>query len=267
MAEPLRCSLNVSFHFPHADLAAALDGAAAAGFRSLELLDPYAHDLDDLDRALRQRSQRLSLFNLPMGDFAAGDRGIAGDPARQAEFRAGVERAATIAERTGARQVNALVGRRLEGLSQTSQLEYAAGELAWAAEQLGEAGVRVNTELLNPIESPGLLLADLPTTLQLIEATGGRVWLQLDIYHLQRTQGELIPTIGATAAVTGHIQVADAPDRTEPGTGEIDYGNVIAAIRATGYVGLIGCEYAPSSPSADPFAWLADAGLVPDGAA
>lgn len=262
MPEPLRCSLNVSFHFPGQALPDQLDGAATAGFHTIELLDPYPVDLDELERALRSRELRLDLFNLPMGDFAAGDRGIAGDPDRIEDFRHGVERAAVIAERLGATKVNALVGRRIEGMSKAGQLAYAAEQLSWAADLLAGVGVRVNTELLNPVESPGLLVADLPTTLSLIGGLGGRVGLQLDIYHLQRTHGELLPTIDATASVTGHVQIADAPARTEPGSGEINYANVLAAIAASRYHGLIGCEYRPSRPGVDPFAWMNGTGVV-----
>jgi hydroxypyruvate isomerase len=262
IADPLRCSLNVTFHFPGLPLEAALDGAAAAGFHAIELLDPYGADLEDLERALRRRALRLDLFNLPMGDFAAGDRGIAGDPERRAEFRHGVDAAVVIAERLGATKVNCLGGRRRPDLPEATQLDCLVEQLAWAAERLARVGVQVNTELLNPVESPGLLLSDLAATRELIERLEGHVGLQLDIYHLQRTQGELLPTIRACAAITRHVQIADAPERTEPGSGEINYATVLAAIAATGYAGLVGCEYRPSRQDVDPFAWMAQLGVV-----
>jgi len=263
MTEPLRCSLNVSFHFPGRSLADALDGAAAAGFHAIELLDPYAVDLDELEQELASRGLRLDLFNLPMGDFAAGDRGIAGDPDRGEEFRRGVEAGVRIAERLGASKVNALAGRRLPSHTEADQLDHLVDQLDWAAERFAGAGVRVNVELLNPVETPGLLLDDLAKVLSVVAALDGRIGFQLDVYHLQRTQGELIPTIRTTAAVTGHVQIADAPERTEPGSGEIDYVNVLDALRATGYSGLVGCEYRPSAPGVDAFAWMATAGAVP----
>jgi hydroxypyruvate isomerase len=218
--------------------------------------------LDDLERGLRRRALRLDLFNLPMGDFATGDRGIAGDPDRRAEFRHGVDAAVVIADRLGATKVNALAGRRRPDLPEGTQLDCLVEQLAWAAERLAEVGVEVNTELLNPIESPGLLLSDLAGTREVIETLGGRVGLQLDIYHLQRTQGELLPTIRACAGITRHVQIADAPGRTEPGSGEINYATVLAAIAASGYAGLVGCEYRPSRPDVDPFAWMAQLGSV-----
>ena len=244
----MRCSLNVSFHFPGALLEASLDGARAAGFRTVELLDPYAVELDDLERAVRSRGMRVDLFNLPMGDFAAGERGIAGDPDRREEFRRGVDQAITIGERIRATKVNALAGRRLAGHSEATQLACCIEQLGWAADRLATAGVAVNTELLNPVESPGLLLRDLDRVRTVIADLDGRVGLQLDVYHLQRTQGELLPTIRACADITGHVQIADAPDRTEPGSGEINYDTVLAAIAATGYDGLDVDEFEDFGP-------------------
>ena len=262
IAEPLRCSLNVSFHFPGLPLEEALDGAVAAGFRTVELLDPFAPDLDDLERALRRRGLRLDLFNLPMGDFRAGDRGYAADPGRRQEFRLGVERAMVIAERLGTSKVNALAGRRLPGVPESTQMACLTEQLAEASERLASVGVAVNTELLNPIENTGFLLSDLARTRTVIDALAGRVGLQLDVYHLQRTQGELLPTIAACASITGHVQIADAPQRTEPGSGEINYATVLGAIADGGYDGLVGCEFRPSRPDMDPFAWMDRLGVV-----
>lgn len=258
----MRCSLNVSFHFPGTPLEASLDGALAAGFHTVELLDPYAVELDDLERAVRGRGMRVDLFNLPMGDFAAGERGIAGDPDRREEFRRGVDQAISIAERVGATKVNGLAGRRLGDHSEATQMACCIEQLGWAADRLASAGVAVNTELLNPVESPGLLLPDLDRVRGVIAALDGRVGLQLDVYHLQRTQGELLPTIRACADITGHIQIADAPDRTEPGSGEINFVTVLAAIAATGYHGLVACEYRPSRPGVDAFEWMDRLGVA-----
>ncbi len=256
MPDQVRCSLNVSFHFPGRPLGEALDGAAAAGFHTVELLNPYSLETDELVAALDRRDLTVDLFNLPMGDFAAGDRGFAGDPRRRAEFRDGVEAAARIADRLGARKVNALAGRRIEGESESAQYDCLVEQLAFAADRLAEHGVRLMTEMLNPVETPGFLLSSLDRTRSILSQLEGRVAFQLDVYHLQRTHGELIPTIRETATWTGHYQIADAPGRNEPGSGEINYANVLEVIAATGYEGLVGCEYGPSAPDADAFAWM-----------
>jgi hydroxypyruvate isomerase len=197
-----------------------------------------------------------------MGDFTAGDRGFAADPGRRQEFRRGVDRAMVIAERLGASKVNALAGRRIPALSESTQLACLTEQLAEASDRLATIGVAVNTELLNPIENAGLLLSDLACTRTVIDSLDGRVGLQLDVYHLQRTQGELLPTIAACAGITRHVQIADAPERTEPGSGEINYATVLRAIADSGYGGLVGCEFRPSQPGIDPFAWMDRLGVV-----
>lgn len=260
--EPLRCSLNLTFLYWGLPLTDAMDGAVEAGFRTIEMLDPFSVELDDLADALEQRGLRLDLFNLPMGDFAAGDRGHAGDPRRRDEFRAGVEAAARVADRLGSSKVNALAGRRVQGETEAAQLDCLVEQLGWAADYLAGHGVRVNTELLNPIETPDFLLASLDRARTTLDQLGGRVGFQLDVYHLQRTQGELINTIAEMAPLTGHYQIADAPGRTEPGSGEIAFERVLEAIAATGYDGFVGCEYRASGPDADPFAWMDSMGVT-----
>ncbi len=261
MSDPIRCSLNVTFHFFGRPLTDALDGAVKAGFTTIELLDPYSVELDDLERALDRRGLKVDLLNLPMGDFAAGDRGFAGDPRRRAEFRDGVEAALQITGRLGATKVNALAGNRVDGVSESDQYDCLVEQLGFAADRLAQEGVRLTTEMLNPIETPGFLLSSLSRAQSILDQLGGRVAFQLDVYHLQRTHGELIRTIEETADLTGHYQIADAPGRNEPGTGEINFVNVLAAIAATGYEGLVGCEYKPSAPDIDAFLWMHDLGV------
>jgi len=200
-------------------------------------------------------------MNLPFGDFAAGDRGFAGDPDRRAAFRQGVLLAEAIAERISPAKVNILAGRAVTGISLAEQLACLRENLEFAAARFLPSGIKVVTELLNPIETPGFLLSDVATVDTLLESLDGRVGFQLDVYHLQRAGGELIPTIRALAARTWHVQVADAPGRSEPGTGEINVPNVLRVIQDTGYDGLVGLEYTPTGIG-DPFDWMAAAGCL-----
>jgi hydroxypyruvate isomerase len=132
MSRALRCSLNITFHFWGQPILQAMDGAVAAGFSAIELLDPYAIDLDDLEEALNQRGLSVDVINLPMGDFYAGERGFAGDPRRREEFRIGVEQAARVADRLGVAKVNALTGTRLPDESEATQRACLADQLGWA---------------------------------------------------------------------------------------------------------------------------------------
>ena len=259
---PILCSANVAFLFPGRPLVLALEAAAAAGFRTVELLDPYVIEPKTLAAALGRLELTVDLMNLPMGDFAAGDRGFAGDPSRAMEFAEALDRADTLAQHIHPAKVNALAGRRVKNLALRTQLDYLEEQLARAADRFEPAGIKVVTELLNPIETPDYLIADVGRVRQVIGALAGRVGFQLDIYHLQRTRGELINTIRSLASWTWHVQVADAPWRSEPGTGEINVPAVLDAIVAAGYRGHVGLEYHPSGRCADPFAWMDAAGCV-----
>lgn len=262
MSEALRCSLNVTFHFWRQPILEAMDGAVDAGFSTIELLDPYTLDLDDLEGALSQRGLSVDVINLPMGDFYAGERGFAGDPRRRKAFRMGVEQAARVADRLGVTKVNALTGTRIAGESEAAQRACLAEQLGWAATQLAPYGARVTMELLNSLDTPGYLVDSLEHVETLLDELGGQVGFQLDLFHLRRAGYQLLPAISALAAVTSHYQIADAPGRTEPGSGEINFGPVLEAISTTGYDGIVGCEFQPSQPGIDAFAWMDSLNVV-----
>jgi hydroxypyruvate isomerase len=262
MSRRLGCSLNVSYYFGAAPLVEALDGAVAAGFRTIELLDPFRHDPGALEAALEERRLHVDLFNLPMGDFEAGERGFAADPGRREEFRAGVERAVEMAERLRPSKVNALAGNRSADETESAQLDCLVEQLAWAADRLGAVDVRVNTELLNPIETPSFLLTSMDVVRHVLDQLDGRVGFQLDVYHLARSGYDPVAVIEESADVTGHVQIADAPERTEPGSGEVDFASVVTAVTASGYDGLIGCEYRPRRGGRPGFAWMEPLGLA-----
>lgn len=260
-APQIRCSANVAFLFPDRPLAGALEAAAEAGFHTVELLDPFGTSPRDLASSLERAGLKVDLMNLPMGDFAAGERGFAGDPRRRAEFREAVRQAESVAERVAPAKVNVLAGRAVPGISRMEQLACLRESLDYVESRFRPGGIQVVTEMLNPVESPGFLLSDIDTVARLLDALGGRVGFQLDVYHLQRAGGELIPTIQSLARHTRHVQIADAPGRSEPGTGEINIPNVLRAIHDAGYQGLVGLEYRPTGTT-DPFAWMAAAGCV-----
>ena len=160
MPEPLRCSLDVTFHFPgeRSPPRLMVPWRPVSGPSSAR---PDSVGLDDLARALEGRGLTLDLFNLPMGDFAAGERGFAGDPRRRAEFRDGVEAAVAIAERLGTTRVNALAGERMDAEQESAQYDCLVEQLAFAADRFAEHGVRLMTEMLNPVETPRYLLSSL----------------------------------------------------------------------------------------------------------
>ncbi len=257
-----RFAANLSMLFTEHPFAERCDRAEAAGFRGVEVLFPYGEDVPAMAAALKRNGQELVLFNLPAGDFSAGERGIANDPARIGEFRAGVARALTIAEATGGRRINCLVGRQLTGPAIEDQWTAVVENLTFAASELERAGVRLVVEPLNRYDAPGFLLPTTEAALDLIDRVGhANLALQYDVYHAQRGEGNLAATIARHAARIGHIQIADSPERHQPGTGEINYPYIFAAIDRSGYDGWISLEYLPDGGTESSLSWLREWGF------
>lgn len=252
-----RFSANLGFLWSELSFPDRFAAAAAAGFDAVEYMFPYALDPDELAGQLRRHGLRQDLFNLPAGDFDAGERGIANDPSRRGEFAEGVERALRYAEALDCRKLNCLVGVRLPAVPWQEQLECVSENLAHAVERLGTEGRTLHVELLNPTETPGFFIDSIAVLTQILDAVEPpSLRFQCDLYHLQRTSGDLVETIAAFADRTGHYQIADAPGRHEPGTGEIAYPFVLDAIDRSGYEGFVGLEYRPSGATDDSFGWI-----------
>jgi hydroxypyruvate isomerase len=250
-----RFSANLSMLFDDAPFVERFTRAASAGFDAVEYLFPYDHDAADLRRTLDEHGLRQDLFNLPAGDFAGGERGVAADPARREEFAGGVEAGARYAAALGCRKLNCLVGTRIQGVAWETQYTCLAENLRAAAARLGPAGVTLQAELLNPIETPGFFLNSMDVVRRLLEDVPA-LWFQCDVYHLQRTQGNLVETLRSVSDRIGHVQIADSPDRHEPGTGEIAYDFVLRELDALGYAGCVGLEYRPSVRTEETLGWI-----------
>jgi hydroxypyruvate isomerase len=256
-----RFSANLVFLWNELPFLERFDAAAAAGFDAVEYMFPYEHDPDDLQRRLRANGLRQDLFNLPAGDFEAGERGLANDPSRREEFRDGVERALRYADVLDCRKVNCLVGLELASVPWEGQLSCLAENLRHASERLGADGRTLLVELLNTKETPGFFVGSLAVVERILDEVGSpHLRFQCDIYHLQRSSGDLVRTVEALGPRIGHVQIADSPDRHEPGTGEIAYPYVLDAIDRIGYDGYVGLEYRPSGATDDSFGWIAGYG-------
>jgi hydroxypyruvate isomerase len=256
-----RFAANLSMLFTEHPFVERFGQAAEAGFEAVEFLFPYDEDIDVIKIALARYNQELVLFNLPAGNFAAGERGVANDPSRVREFRHGVERALDIADVLGCRRLNCLVGLAAPDVPLEKQWETAARNLYEAAELARRAGVRLQVEPLNTFDAPGYFIPTSAHALRLIEQVGhANLYLQYDVYHAQRMEGNLAATLRAQIERISHIQIADSPDRHEPGTGEINFPFVLDALDRAGYDGWVSLEYRPLGSTLDSLAWLRDWG-------
>jgi len=255
-----RFAANLSMMFNEVPFLDRFARARAAGFEAVEYLFPYEHPAAELKRRLDDHGLKQVLFNMPPGDWAAGERGLASLPGRQAEFRDGVARALDYAAVLGCPLVHAMAGIPPAGVSQDTAAAIFAINIAYAAEQAHEAGVKVVLEPINHRDMPGFFLRNQAHGAAIVAAIGpDRVGLQFDVYHCQVTEGDLSKRLEAHMPVIAHIQIADVPHRHEPGTGEINWDHVFSEIDALGYAGWVGCEYRPAAETEAGLGWLARA--------
>ncbi len=235
--------------------------ARASGFRFVEYLFPYEYEPPALARALEQNRLTQVLFNLPAGNWGAGDRGIAAHPDRVVEFRQGVARALEFAAALRVKQINCLVGKRDENVPLDEQRRVLVENLRYAAHALAEQGITLLIEHLNPYDVPGFMLVTPNAAFELqAQVDAPNLKIQYDIYHAQRTAGELAATLQKNLARIAHIQIADNPGRHQPGTGEINYRFLFDWIDRSGYTGYVGLEYAPQGTTEESLRWVSEYG-------
>jgi len=199
----------------------------------------------------------LVLHNLPAGDWDAGERGIACHPDRVAEFRSGVAKAIEYATILGVPQLNCLAGKTPEGVDPTLVHDTFVSNLQFAAAELKKSGLKLLIEPINTFDIPGFYLSKTAQGIAILDAVAAdNAFLQYDIYHAQRMEGELANTIQKYFRRIAHIQLADNPGRNEPGTGEINYSYLFDLLARLGYTGYIGCEYKPLKTTEAGLHWM-----------
>jgi hydroxypyruvate isomerase len=249
---------NLSFLFTELPFAERFQPAAAAGFAGVEYLFPYDWPAGEVAGWLATAGVEQVLFNLPPGDWAAGERGLACLPGRQGEFAESVELALDYALQLDCRRLHCMAGLRPGGVAEAELQATYIANLRHAADRLGSIGVTVTIEPINSrIDMPGYWLDDIGKALHLLDAIGrDNVQLQLDLYHAQIIQGDLARTLEANIGRIAHIQIADNPGRHEPGSGEIHYPYLFELMDRLGYAGWVGCEYKPLTTTEAGLVWL-----------
>ena len=248
---------NLTMLFNEVPFLDRFERAAKAGFEAVEFLFPYAFAADDIKARLDANHLKLVLHNLPAGDWDAGERGIACLPGREDEFRVGVGKAIEYAKALGVPQLNCLAGKAPVGVDEALLRKTFVANLKFAAAELNKAGLRLLIEPINTFDIPGFYLSRTTQALDILDQVGAaNAFVQYDIYHAQRMEGELAATMQKQLARIGHIQLADNPGRNEPGTGEINYPFLFAHLDRIGYSGWIGCEYKPKGETGAGLGWL-----------
>jgi len=249
---------NLSFLFTEVPFPERFARAAAAGFAGVEYLFPYDWPAHEVAQWLQSADVEQVLFNLPPGDWAAGERGLACLPQRQGEFAESVEQALDYAMVLDCERVHCLAGLRPAGCDEAMLETTFVANLRHAADRFATIGATVMIEPINSrIDMPGYWLDDVSKGFRLLQAVDrSNVKLQLDLYHAQIIQGDLARTIEANIGHIGHVQIADNPGRHEPGSGEIHYPFLFDLLDRLGYTGWVGCEYKPQTTTEAGLGWL-----------
>lgn len=247
---------NLSMLFTEAPFLDRFELAAKSGFTAVEFLFPYAWPAEVIREKLQTNNLTLVLHNLPAGNWEAGERGIACLPDRVEEFRAGVHQAVQYAQVLGVQQLNCLAGKVPQGVEAAALKQTLVDNLRYAAKALKAAGLKLLIEPINTFDIPGFYLNRTAQALEILDEVGAdNAYVQYDLYHAQRMEGELASTVQKHLGRIAHIQLADNPGRNEPGSGEMNYAFLFKHLERIGYQGWIGCEYKPAGKTEDGLGW------------
>jgi hydroxypyruvate isomerase len=251
-----RFAANLSMLFTERPFLDRFEAAAQAGFTAVEFLFPYAFETREIKARLDANGLKLVLHNLPAGDWDAGERGIACLPDRVDEFRSGVAKGIEVGSALGVPRLNCLAGKAPIGAADATLRKTFVENLRFAAAEFRKAGLALLIEPINTFDIPGFYLNRTAQAIAILDEVGApNAFVQYDIYHAQRMEGEIAATLTRHLARIGHIQIADNPGRNEPGTGELNYAFLFAHLDRIGYAGYVGCEYKPAGTTEAGLGW------------
>ena len=252
---------NLSMMFNEVPFLERFSAAADAGFRGVEYLFPYDHPVEAIEDLLNRHHLENVLFNLPPGNWAAGERGTTCLPGREAEFRAGVRNAIAYATRLKTTRLHAMAGVVPQGADHAAVKSAYIGNLKYAAAELAPHGITLLIEAINTRDIPGFYLSTQAQSHAVMQEVGApNLKMQLDCYHMQIMEGDLAMKLRKYAADCGHVQVAGVPERHEPDTGEVRYPYLFELLDSLGYDGWVGCEYRPAGKTVDGLGWFRSLG-------
>ncbi len=259
----LKLVANLTFLFNELDFMERFEAASKAGFKYVEFMFPYDFDQDEIKKQLEAHNLKLVLFNLPAGDWAEGDRGIAVDPARKGQFRNAVYKAIASANKFDVRQVNCLVGLAPEAGGREEFWENLIDNTCFASDELRKENINLLLEPINHHDIPGFFLNTTTEVIKLIEEVNRpNIFLQYDVYHADRENEDHSFILKNYITQIGHIQIADNPGRNQPGTGKITFEAIFNDISASNYQGYVAMEYKPDPDTVTSLKWIANYGLA-----
>lgn len=253
----VKLDLNISLLLKEYPFLERFDQAARLGFAAVEFYWNSEESRSNIARRVSDSGLKVAAFNFDVGNMAAGERGLLNDPERRTQMRENVANAIELADKIGCRQLTQLTGNLRPDENREKQLDYIRENLRWVCEQARKANITILVEAINSWDNKLYPLTNTRETINFLDSVSANNLKYLfDMYHMQRMEGNLTRTIEEFTNKIGHIQIADAPNRNQPGTGEINFANILKAIDESGYQGFIGLEYNPIGSTEESFGWL-----------
>jgi hydroxypyruvate isomerase len=251
---------NLSMMFNEVPFLDRFKAASAAGFTAVEFLFPYEYSPEEVAAKAKAAGTQVVLFNMPAGNWGAGERGITGLPGREQEFREGVDKALLYAEHLGTARLHAMAGIAPAGADAAACRATLIANLKYAAEKLAAKNITLLLEAINTRDMPGFIVSTQKDSHAICEAVAApNLKMQMDLYHMQVMEGDLATSLKRYSSECGHIQIAGCPERHEPDTGEVRYEYLYRVIDEIGYQGWLGCEYRPAGKTTEGLAWFSAA--------
>jgi hydroxypyruvate isomerase len=248
---------NLSMMFNEVPFLERFGAAADSGFRAVEFLFPYEHPPEAIAEQIRKHNLEIVLFNMPPGNWAAGERGIGCAPGREEEFHAGIEKALSYATALRVPRIHAMAGIAPAGADRAACRATLIANLKYAADKLAPHQITLLLEAINNRDIPGFFVNTQAESFEICSAVGApNLKMQMDLYHMQVMEGDIAMKLRKYAPHCGHIQIAGPPQRNEPDTGEVRFEYLFNVLDEIGYQGWIGCEYRPAGKTTDGLGWF-----------
>lgn len=253
----INIDINISVLLKEYPFLERFERAARLGFAAVEFYWDVSHEPNMIAKAVADNGLKVAAFNLDAGDLAAGDRGLLNSREHKTRMRENLFVALDLAEKVGCGRLTALAGNLRPDEEREPQMERIRENLRWICGEAREAGITIMVEAVNAFDNKFYPLTNTADTVEFFDSVEARNLAYLyDIFHMQQMEGNIIATLEKYAGRIAHIQIADVPGRHHPGTGEINYRNVFAAIEKSGYEGSVGLEYIPQGTTEEDLEWL-----------
>jgi hydroxypyruvate isomerase len=256
-----RFSANLGFLWADRPLVARIEAAARAGFRAVEMHWPYDVPAGDVAEAARRNGVALLGINTAPGRLDAGECGLGAVPGRARDFLATLDQSVEYCRSSGAIAIHVMAG-NVAAADRSRARAVFVDNLRVAAAKAAAHRITLLLEPLNPNDNPGYFYSTLAEAVSLLEELAlPNIKLQFDVYHVARSEGDVLAKLEKHRRHIGNVQIAAVPSRAEPDEGEIAYPVIFAALDRLEYDGFIGCEYRPRGDTDTGLSWMERMGV------